>query len=505
MTRLRLAGPGQNLWSVPGVRAGLLGSGLLLASGWGAAPISAPLNGSSPLAGVPLLGWVRTTHLGDALSSVLFFTGLVALLLGWIRLGRGLQAGDRQVRDLWRIGALWSAPLLLAPPLASRDVYSYLAQGHLAALGLDPYTYGPSTKPGGLLDAVGQTWWYTPSPYGPAFTTLSSWVSQLTGGGLLSGFVLMRLLAVLGVVACAVVTRRVAVVVGADPAVATWLAVLNPLVLLHLVAGAHSEAVLLPLVVAAIGLAVARRPVWAAVVLGLAAAVKVTVIVALPFLAVLWLMQRPQRPARLLACAGGLAALTLAVVSAVSLASGFGFGWIAGARVSALHGSRLSVTTTLSDAAHFTGVLLGQESVGLQIGASVRLLGLLLAAVIVLRLLKPGADLQRVVLRCGAALCVVALLAPIAQPWYLLPGLAVVAVARPGPRAQAFAVRLTVLFALLLRPAGGEVLHLYTPFPLLCAGLSLAAVLILAARHDRAALTGPSAPHTLKISAPVDL
>ncbi len=33
----------------------------------------------------------------------------------------------------------WTAPLLLAPPLFSRDVYAYLAQGRLLAEGYDPY------------------------------------------------------------------------------------------------------------------------------------------------------------------------------------------------------------------------------------------------------------------------------------------------------------------------------------------------------------------------------
>ena len=505
----RSAADQPRLWSLPGVRTGLLGALLLAVAGWLAAPILAPLDGSSPIAGVPVIGWFRTTHLGEAGATVVFFAGMVALLVGWVRLGAVLRAGaaglpvrNLPVGTLWRVGALWSAPLLVVPPLGSRDVYSYLAQGHLAALGVDPYLYGPSAAPGGLLDAVGRTWWYTPSPYGPGFTALAGWASELTGGHLVSGFVALRLLAVLGVLATALLVRWVAAAVGADPALATWLAVLNPLVLLHLVAGAHSEAVLVPFLLAAVGLAVTGRPLRAAAALGLAAAVKVTVVVALPFLVVLWLVQRPVRRRRDLPL--GLlvtGAVTAGVLTVVSCAGGFGFGWIAGARGSALHGSRLSLTTTVSDAAHFLGVHAGDDALGLAVGAAVRTLGLLVAVGLVLRLLRPGADLQRVVLRCGTALLVVALLSPILHPWYLLPGLAVLAVARPGPRAVTFAVRLTVVFALLLRPGGGEVLHHYAPFALLSAAVALAVSLVLTARQDRL-LT--SAPHTLQTSAPAE-
>ena len=67
---------------------------------------------------------------------------------------------------------LWVLPLLLAPPMYSRDVYSYLAQSEIALLGLDPYRVGPATGLG--LDhvftlSVPNMWRETPAPYGPLF------------------------------------------------------------------------------------------------------------------------------------------------------------------------------------------------------------------------------------------------------------------------------------------------------------------------------------------------
>ncbi|MFD0593621.1 hypothetical protein ACFQZ4_14815 [Catellatospora coxensis] len=40
------------------------------------------------------------------------------------------------------IGAAWAAPLLVAPPLGSRDAYAYACQGWLWRAGLDPYAMG---------------------------------------------------------------------------------------------------------------------------------------------------------------------------------------------------------------------------------------------------------------------------------------------------------------------------------------------------------------------------
>ena len=40
------------------------------------------------------------------------------------------------------VGA-WSVPLVLGAPLYSRDVYSYVAQGRMAQLGINPYLHGP--------------------------------------------------------------------------------------------------------------------------------------------------------------------------------------------------------------------------------------------------------------------------------------------------------------------------------------------------------------------------
>src|SRR3546814_15957814 len=64
----------------------------------------------------------------------------------------------------------WSSDVCssdLAPPLFSRDGWSYAAQGMLTTLGVSPYDHGPATLRGPIVNAVDPRWMDTPTPYGP--------------------------------------------------------------------------------------------------------------------------------------------------------------------------------------------------------------------------------------------------------------------------------------------------------------------------------------------------
>ncbi len=443
-----------------------------------------PLRLPDPSSGVPVIGWYRTSHLGHMLATMLFFAGVVALLDGWLRLGEG---PGRPVAQLWRIGGLWAVPLTVIPPLASRDVYSYLAQGKLSHTGLSPYMFGPFIDPGSLLPAVSNTWWYTPAPYGPAFLRIAGEVERATGGHLILGVAVMRLLALAGCVCIAVLVNKLAVRLGTDPARATWLAVLNPLVLIHLVGGIHNEALIIPLVLAAVYLALGRHPLWAAAVLGVACAMKVTVLVALPFLALLWVFQRQQdhRARVLLPALAGVAAVSGAVLTFLSLLSGYGFGWVEAIGASTGRGSRLSLTSQIGWQLSSLAEATGHEVIAAGLPDVVRACGLVVAGIIVLRLLRQPVSEANVLLRCGAGLLAVAVLGPLVHPWYLLPGLALIAIVGPGPKATRLAVWTTLLTALLLRPEGGEVIDPRSPFAGVVALLALVVVVRLYRGIDR--------------------
>ena len=130
-------------------------------------------------------------HLPGALA--LCVAGVALLLAAWWL----LREGD--ARTVLTAAGLWSLPLLVTPPLFSRDLYAYAGQAHLVLSGLDPYAVGPSAAPGPLAAEVDPIWAGTPSPYGPVFLRLAAGLVALTGQHPLLAAFALRLLAVAGI------------------------------------------------------------------------------------------------------------------------------------------------------------------------------------------------------------------------------------------------------------------------------------------------------------------
>ena len=145
---------------------------------------------------------------------------------------------------------LWMLPLLVAPPMYSKDVYSYLAQSQIARNGLDPYRVGPA--PGLGLDhvftlSVPSLWRETPAPYGPLFLWIGRGISELTGENVVAAVLCHRLVVLAGVGLIVWATPRLARRCGVAEVSALWLGATNPLLFMHLVAGIHNEALMLGL------------------------------------------------------------------------------------------------------------------------------------------------------------------------------------------------------------------------------------------------------------------
>ncbi|WP_449373168.1 polyprenol phosphomannose-dependent alpha 1,6 mannosyltransferase MptB [Arthrobacter psychrolactophilus] len=77
----------------------------------------------------------------------------------WLRLGQRLANwGPGALKAVvWAVVA-WGAPLLIAVPIFSRDVYAYTGQGRLMAEGLDPYSDGISSLSNWFMLGTDPSW-----------------------------------------------------------------------------------------------------------------------------------------------------------------------------------------------------------------------------------------------------------------------------------------------------------------------------------------------------------
>ncbi|MEV0487716.1 polyprenol phosphomannose-dependent alpha 1,6 mannosyltransferase MptB [Streptomyces sp. NPDC050508] len=383
-----------------------------------------------------------------ALGLVGVYFGVVLLIAAWLLLGKLIRSAEPPTpRSLLLVLAVWAAPLLLAPPLFSRDVYSYLAQGAMVDAHMDVYAHGPAALGGPLADEVAPLWQHTGAPYGPVFLAVASGLSGLTRGELPAGLFGMRLVALLGVGLMAAALPRLARHSGADPAAALWLGALNPLVLLHLVAGAHNDAIMLGLLGIGLVAALGRWPILGAVLVTLAALVKAPA--ALGLAAVVLLQIRAgHRPAKAVTTTVVAAAATTVAATAIA---GTGYGWI-GALDTPVSAHNWALTSLLGRA---TGALLehlGSDLAPFAVPAW-HALGLAVTGAAIVAIwfrLRPSP-----VYALGLSLAVVAAFGPAIRPWYALWGLFLIAAAAPSTSVRHRVAAVTGVLALAVLPSGG--------------------------------------------------
>ncbi|MFI5495708.1 polyprenol phosphomannose-dependent alpha 1,6 mannosyltransferase MptB [Actinoplanes sp. NPDC051859] len=432
--------------------------------------------------------------LPGTLTVALGLTGMGLVVAAWSFLGRTHR--QLPTRTLYGIAAAWSAPLLAAAPLFSGDVWSYLAQGLITASGQDPYTLGPLPALGSaspVTQHVSHYWLETPAPYGPAWLALSRGVALVTGEHLIAAVGAYRMIALVGVALLAWALPRLARRAGADPSSAVWLGLLNPLVLWHLVAGVHNDALLLGVVLCGLELALSgmdRAFGQARIAAGLAlvtvaANIKVVGFAAVCCLAVV--LARRGNPFRTVL---GVAAGSAAVTAGISWWTGLGFGWIGAMGASTAVHSWLAPTNMLGFLVGGIGKLAGVQITEPAIRVLV-LVGAAGCAVIVVRLLLAMyRGTLEVVRGLGLVLAAVVLCGPVVQPWYLLWAVLPLAAAARRRRDRTILAGVGAVLALALPPVAAGVLPLITGY-LAAGGLfALLALLLRPAAAARVAAGG---------------
>ncbi|WP_433756101.1 alpha-(1-_6)-mannopyranosyltransferase A [Nocardia sp. CA-135398] len=277
---------------------GFVGALMITFGGFGAGSVRK----RDPLLEAMHLSWLRFGH-GYVLSTMVIWVGVLLMITAWVRLGRTtIGFGDRPdagvtLNELRAIVGIWIFPLLFAVPMFSRDAYSYLAQGALLRDGFDPYVSPPVANPGVLLDNVSPVWTTTTAPYGPIFLLLGNAITAITGDNVVAGTIALRLVMLPGLALMMWAVPYLTKHLGGKPNVALWLAVLNPLVLIHLIGGVHNEMLMVGLMCAGIALVLERHHVAGIVVVAIGVAIKATAGVALPFLVWIWMLHERERRA----------------------------------------------------------------------------------------------------------------------------------------------------------------------------------------------------------------
>ncbi len=397
------------------VLLGLAGSVLLatMAVGAGGILVTDPLLTGGPLS------WIRYGH-GRDLATMALYLGVGMIVWAWVRLGRDVLAGTATVQHVQVAGAVWIAPMVLSPPLFTRDVYSYLAQGALALRGLDPYQVGPSElPPGPIADNVHYAWQTTPAPYGPLFILIARTMNWLTDEDAIGGVIGMRLVLLAGLGLLVFALPRLADQLGGNRTVTLWLVVANPMTVVHLVGGPHNDLLMIGLLAVGTLLVLQRKHVGGIALVTVAMAVKVSAGIALPFLVWIWAARLPgSRGTALLRASAGSLAVFATVFTSVTMLSGVGLGWIPALTAPSLIVNWMSLPTGAGQLAHaMTSPLHDLSSdpfilVGRILGSGVFL-------VLLARQWWLARDGGPAAVRCAAiALLWSALLAPATLPWY---------------------------------------------------------------------------------------
>jgi hypothetical protein len=380
------------------------------------------------------LGWLGTSQtLPPVAALALVFGGLILLTRVWLGFLRYLKNNEGfPVKRVVLVVVIWAVPLLLAPPLFSRDVYTYAAQGEMVSHNINPYVYGPNVLGSTPFNTFSDPFWANnASPYGPNFLALDGGVDQASGHNFLIDLVLLRLVEVAGIALMVAATPTLARWAKRDPAHAVLLGAGSPLVLLSLLTGDHNDALMVGLLMA--GLAVAKRvgTVPGVIICALAAGVKSPAALGVLFLG--WVWAGPDASVRRRIGHTALAGLiALATLELTTLLTGFGWGWVGTTTTAA---AAFTGVTPINVAARAVSVLthLLQVPVSTQhLHPVFEVLGLLVAAYVAYRLLR-RAPQDGVVRALGLALLVLALLSPIVWAWYVTWGV-VVAAAAASPR-----------------------------------------------------------------------
>jgi alpha-1,6-mannosyltransferase len=443
------------------IAMGVIGSTLLLLASLGAGGILI----RDPVLGAGPLSWIRYGH-GRALATGLLYVGFGLVVWAWVRLGRYVFAGRIGARPIVIAALAWMAPLVIAPPLFTRDVFSYLGQGAQLLYGLDPYSYGPAgldVLPD-VVQNVHPLWQTTPAPYGPLFLLIAKGIVALTGNQVIAGVIVTRLVLMTGLAGLLWALPRLVRHLGGNLPVTMWLAVASPMTVIHLVGGPHNDLLMLAFLVVGVLAALERKHVVAIVLVTVGMLIKPTAAVALPFLVWVWANHLPaeqslrRRFVKAVTPSLGIFGVVFVAGTWISLGS-FNLGWVTGLQAPQMIANWLNFPTGIGEIVHTLVNLVVDVPTSPFVTVARAIAWLALAAVIVRQwwLARHGGN--EAILRMAITLLAVAIFAPPTLPWYLTWGFVIAAAFSWRRTHLAVVVGVSMFLVLAYYPTGEQSLY----------------------------------------------
>jgi hypothetical protein len=246
-------------------------------------------------------------------------------------------------RFVWTAIGVAVTGFALAPVLLSHDVYSYLDYARLGVVhDLDPYVHPPLAAPADPVFAD-VAWRETASAYGPLFTLATYPLAWLPIGVAIA---VLKAVAALSVLGLALVVSRLAAWRGVDRLRAAAFVALNPLILVHVVGGAHNDGLAMLLAMLAVAAILSAREMSGGAALVAAVATKASAAFLAPFAL---LGARRRNP-----LLGG--ALLAAVAVAIGAYPAFGWDWLHAYELAGENQGRTSYMSIPIAVARLTGL-----------------------------------------------------------------------------------------------------------------------------------------------------
>ena len=239
---------------------------------------------------------------------VLLFSALTVVMAACYAL---LVAAGRYVPLRWAVGAIVATHvvLVLGPPLLLTDLFNYLDYARMGVLhGLNPYTAVPADA-GSDPSYHLATWHHLSSPYGPLFTLFTYALVPLD---FKPSYWTLKLILTAASLSSLYLVWRTALRLGRPATPALVFVAFNPLLLVFGLGGFHNDFLIMLAVVSGVLLVLTGRPARGATAMVVAAGMKATAVVLVPF-AVLGSSDR--RRASLGALATGAVLVTASVIA----------------------------------------------------------------------------------------------------------------------------------------------------------------------------------------------